>query len=282
MNHKTILLLVLNLIAINNLAYSQDEEDIKTDRTSVTVSPFTVPANFIQAEIGGNYWITTTEGLVTENFVKINRTDYRLQITNPSFLIRYGLLKNVEVKLAIAFQQENFRSKYDKPVLLYSTHGYNNYGWGMLQTGGKINFINGNKFIPRTAFIVNLSIPLGDYNYHTDFVSPEVKMAFNNAISERFNVNYNFGYGWNIYDRFTKPYGTYAVSISANLVKRLNAFVETYALLENHRTPDIRGGAGFSYLFAKNVIADFSGGIGFSERSPDFSLGMGISLRLPR
>lgn len=278
---KIIFLNVLYYFIIIDFAYSQDEEDLTRDRIGVTVIPVTVPANFIQAELGGNYWITTTERFFAENTVIIKRTDYRLQIKNPSFLIRYGLLKNVEIKLGIAFQQENFKSIYDKPSMLLSPQTYTNYGWGMLETGTKINFIGGQKIIPRTAFIVNLSIPLGNYSYHADYVSPELKLAFNNAISKRFSLNYNLGYGWYIYDNFTDSYGTYAVSFSYKLTKRLDAFAETYGTLEDGRTPDMRGGAGFSYLFAKNVMADFSAGIGFSKRSPDFSLGMGISLRLP-
>lgn len=278
---KTIILSVFYLFAMIDYTHSQDEEDIISDRTAVTVSPFTVHANFIQAEFGGNYWITTTEWDYTESSIYTKRKYQRTDVTNPAISLRYGILNNFEFNLAISFRQEFiYTAHWSEIISLDRTSTA--YGWGMLQAGTKINFFGGKKFLPVSAFIVNLSIPLGDYYYHTDYVSPELKFAFNNVISERFSVNYNFGYGWNIYDRFTKPYGTYAVSISSNLVKRLNAFVETYALLENHRSPDMRGGAGFSYLIAKNVMADFSGGIGFSERSPDFSLGMGISLRLPR
>lgn len=277
---KIIVLSVLYFFTVVDFTYTQEEDDIAIDRLGVTVTPVTVPANFIQAELGGNYWIKKTKWDYIEGSVFTKRKDYRTYVTNPSFSVRYGILKNFELNLAIAFRQEYINYAYWSTVLSYERTS-TIYGWGMLQAGTKINFFGGKKIIPASAFILNLSIPLGNYYFHTDKVSPEFKLAFNNVISKNFALNYNLGYGWYIYDNFTDSYGTYAVSISYKLTKRLDAFAETYGTLEDGRTPDMRGGAGFSYLFAKNVMADFSAGIGFSKRSPDFSLGMGISLRLP-
>ena len=72
------------------------------------------------------------------------------------------------------------------------------------------------------------------------------------------------------------------MSLGVSLIKKLSMFVESYGFLTQDETPDHRLDGGFTYLFSKNIQADLSGGIGISDKSPDFFIGAGLSVRLPR
>jgi Putative MetA-pathway of phenol degradation len=260
--------------------HAQDPNNIEIDRLGVTISPLTMEKGSLQAEIGGSFWSKESETVYSIYLETITQADCMLLMNNPVIVLRYGLLSIVELRLGTAFNHETHTYSYDKTVLNFPGFS-DDFAWGPLVAGVKVRFLNGKGVVPASAVLINISIPAGDFYLHTDYVSPEVKLAFRNVLSKKTYLSYNLGYGWRLNEGSTKTYGTYAASLSADLTGRIRAYAETYGYLADGRTPDLRLGTGFSFLFAENVKADFSGGLGISHNSPDFSLGMGVSLRLP-
>ena len=114
-----------------------------------------------------------------------------------------------------------------------------------------------------------------------DYVSPVFRLMLQKNISKIFSIGANMGYGWNVYDNFTDKYGSYSVSLNANLSKKLSAFAEAYSYFQYKRTPDHRAGAGLTYRFSRNVMVNVAGGFGLSERAPDLYGSGGIGFRFP-
>lgn len=279
MTRKSLLHVILFLF-ITTIIYSQDQDNIEIDRLGNTVSPFTMKQGSLQAELGSGFWIKERNYNIYLYGETITQTDCMLLMNNPAYTFRYGVLSNLELRLGGSFNLESHKYSYDRPILLFPNTSVR-YAWGPVLAGLKLRFLKGSGLVPASALLVNLSIPTGNFYLHTDYVSPEVKFAFRNRLSEKFNLSYNLGYGWNLYEGFTESYGTYAVSVSYDLTKRIIAYTETYGFVEDGRAPSLKSGAGFSYLIARNVKVDLSGGLGLSDRASDYSLGAGVSLMLP-
>ncbi len=65
-------------------------------------------------------------------------------------------------------------------------------------------------------------------------------------------------------------------------MNKLSAFVELYGFMPQKTSPDHRFDTGLTYLVMKNIQADASFGFDISEKSPDYFVGLGISVRLPK
>ena len=77
----------------NNSNLDVTHQEMVTDRPDATESPNTVPLKSFQIETGGLYVTNKNQGIETELIV-INNT-----------LVRYGILKNLELRLAWAISE---------------------------------------------------------------------------------------------------------------------------------------------------------------------------------
>ena len=101
-----------------------------------------------------------------------------------------------------------------------------------------------------------------------------------NSLSKRFSLSYNIGGEFGA--GAPGATGLFTIALGASLVKKLSGFVELYGFMPQKTSPDHRFDAGLTYLILKNVQIDGSFGFGISEKSPDFFVGGGVSLRLPK
>ncbi|MBL0105492.1 MAG: transporter [Bacteroidetes bacterium] len=61
---------------------------------------------------------------------------------------------------------------------------------------------------------------------------------------------------------------------------KFGAYIELYGYAPQNSSADHRCSAGVSYLLKPNVMFDLSGGYAFSEKAPDYYMGVGFSFRL--
>ena len=224
---------------------------------------------FFQIETGasiertGEYDLTVTGDVVT-----VNTHSY------PSILLRYGLSKNVEIRLGIEYLQLKEKAKFEGQLQTEA-------GFSPLNVGTKIKLFSEKGSIPETAFLFNVSIPFKDNSsFQSDYIGSEFQLAMSNTLNQRFSLTYNIGGSWGAGDPGVT--GFYSFSLGANLIKKLGAFAEIYGYLPEKSSPDHRFDGGFTYLILKNLQADVSGGIGISEKSPDYFIGLGVSVRFPK
>lgn len=275
------ILIIVSFVLIGSITNAQkiDQkiEDIVTDRPDQTESPVTLPKGFIQVELGGTF-----EGdrmTLVPNGPNIVKRKIE-SISAPSVLLRYGISNNVELRLGGEFISEKHKLE-QTTILPGGTSENTESGLAPITLGTKIKMFEEDCARPEMAFLFSLGIPFDtDGPFQSKYVSSEFRLAAAHTLSERFSLSYNLGGTWdgNLPDRT----GIYTLAFGAGLTSRLSAFAEIYGFLTQGETPDHRLDGGFTYLFAKNVQADLSGGIGITEKSPDFFVGAGVSFRLPK
>lgn len=267
------ILIIVLLVFLCSIANAQKIDDIVTDRPDQTESPVTLPKGFIQVELGGSY-----EGDKSTFGELANIKSH--SISAPSVLLRYGISDNVELRLGGEFISSKTEIHYiqfvieDELIIEES-------GFSPISIGTKIKMFEEDCARPEMAFLFSLGIPFDtDGPFQSKYVSSEFRLAAAHTLSDRFSLSYNLGGEWN--GSSPAATGIYTLSLASGLTGKLSVFAEVYGFLTQGETPDHRFDGGFTYLFAKNVQADLSGGIGITEKSPDFFVGAGVSLRLPK
>ncbi len=159
--------------------------------------------------------------------------------------------------------------------------GPNVTGFSPITLGTKIKMFEENCASPEMAFLFSLGIPFDtDGPFQSKYVSSEFRIAAAHTLSNRISLSYNLGGSWD--GNSPAATGIYTLSLGVGITNSLSAFAEMYGFLTQRQTPDHRFDGGLTFLFAKNIQADVSGGIGITERSPDFFIGAGVSFRLPK
>jgi len=258
---KNILLLLLILLMQSSFSFSQTIEEISTDRPDRTDSPDIIPFKFIQFESGLSYEKSTDgKGLNTDSY------------SLPELMIRYGVYNNIEFRLA-----------FENSLESNSVSGLkeNHFGLKPLEIGAKINLLQEKYLIPKTSFIIEIAIPgTSSKRYDIKHVAPGLIFLFSNTISENAELSYNLGINWNT-DEKTKT-GFYSVSFGLSAFNKTSFYIESYGVFTDRFLPDLRMDYGAVYALSKNIQLDISSGIGLTKVSPDFFLGLGFSIRLPK
>jgi len=277
---KYSLLLLFSFITYNFVIYSQVDSVASVDHSKITLSTDIVPQWKVQMEVGGSCWYSYDyyflPGTIHENKV----TNYNMKLRVPALAFRIGIVKNIELRLGFVFAQEftgNFKA--NKFYLREVRNGV--YSVAPIEAGIKVKLLDESKMIPSAAIKADVFIPAGNFYFHMDYVSPVFRLMLQKNISKNFGVGVNAGYGWNVYDSFTEKYGSYSLSLNANISRKIGAYAESFSYFQNGSIPDHRIGAGLTYHFAKNVMAVVQGGFGISERAPDMFGSGGIGFMFP-
>lgn len=251
---SSILIFVLN-------ANSQQIDDIASDRPDQTESSEVLHRNFFQIESGFN--------------IEKNNSDVNIKQTNyiiPEIMVRYGLLENAELRLAVNYLREEKSEEYSSE---------RNLGLKPLELGIKIKLFNDKKIIPKTALLFSAEVPgTGNEIYNIKHISPNLEFLFNNEITDKIELGYNFGMNWD--NEENKNSGSYTVSLGVSPTDKFSFYVESYGIFTKSVSPDFRIDYGISYVLLRNLMLDLSSGIGLSKVSPDYFIDFGFSIRLPR
>jgi hypothetical protein len=243
--------------------------DISTDRPDQSESPYLMDKGYFQVELGGAIEKTGEYvWSVTGDVVTFHTHSY------PSALFRYGLSKNVELRASIEYLQLKSKAKFEGEIQTET-------GFSPLTLGTKVKLFSEKGSMPETALLLNVSIPFKENSpFQSDYIGTEFRFAMTNNLSKRFTLSYNIGGEFGAGSQGAT--GIYTVALGAGLIKKLSAFVELYGFMPQKTSPDHRFDAGLTYLIMKNIQADASFGLGISEKSPDYFVGLGVSVRLPK
>jgi hypothetical protein len=253
---------VLLLVVLSYGLYSQDSQELVTDRPDQTESSVVVPHKTIQIETGALYEFDARYGADDKNWV-YNTT-----------LLRYGLLKNFELRLGISYS--NFRSENYLYDYVYEVNDLS-----PLYTGCKIQITEEKGAWPEMAFLGGFSFPFTlintEINYYT---APGMRFAFSHTLSDVFSFGYNLGAEWD--GRHIQPEYFYSVVLGMGIQEKLGTFIEFYgAIPEDGESAHLIDG-GFTNLIGPNLQLDISGGLGLNDEALDYFISFGFSLRLPK
>jgi hypothetical protein len=256
---------ILLLIAVCTILVSQESfsqvEDISTDRPDQSESPFLMKKGYFQIEAG-----VTSENDEPEKDLKTN------SLSAPSVLLRFGVAKNIELRAGIEHQSSK---------TTFPGGSVTESGLGPIMAGTKISLFSEKGSMPETALLLSISVPFKDNSsFQSDYIGTEFRFAMTHSLTKRFSLSYNLGGEFGAGSRGAT--GLYTIALGAALVNKLSGFVELYGFMPQKVSPDHRFDAGLTYLVLKNVQVDAAFGLGISKGSPDFFVGGGVSVRLPK
>ncbi len=254
--------LILVLLAFSFIAKAQVEvPELITDRPDQTESSSVVPHKFLQIETG----------FVLEN----NETDF---IEHKSFaynttLLRYGLLKNFELRLGLEYLEDKISIKNTDTTNTTS-------GISPVYTGFKIKIADENGWKPEIAFLGALVFPFtADKDYKPEYSAANIRFSFAHTLSDKISLGYNLGAEWD--GETAVPEYFYSLALGIGLTDKLGMFVEGYGLIPEEGDSEHLFDTGFTYLVLPNFQLDISGGIGLNDHAIDNFLSFGLTYRLP-
>jgi hypothetical protein len=258
---KKILLLVVASLCCN-LVYSQtstlESPTIATDRPDQTESPFLTPTNWFQIETG--VW--------SEKIMKGSDVN---SITIPTILTKYGVNKNVELRLITEY---NLLRGNSSTILS---------GVPPITVGLKTALLKGKKFIPKTSLITHLGLHfISSKDYAPSSYAPSFRFLMQHTLSDKLNFSYNLGAQWDGNSAYAE--NLYTISFAYAISNKLGAFVESYGFVSTNNTidQDHRADAGITYLLNDHHQLDVSAGLGITDVAPPSFISCGYSFRFKR
>jgi hypothetical protein len=244
-------------------AAAQTAPPLVTDRPDQTESPIVVPRGMVQFEAGGLYEVANAgAGRVT---------------SVASLLARAGLFGRVELRLGFLGWQRATAAGADARA-----------GFGDLSVGMKVALRDGNGFDPAAAVLASALVPVGDPDFRAAGVDPELRVALAHELGGAFSLGYNVGGAIVTTEsggtEATHVEGLYTLALGRSFGSRLGAFVEAFgSIAPSDAAPSSHGiDGGLTLGLRPNVQIDAAVGMGLDAASPDWFLGLGIAVRVPR
>ena len=235
-----------------NIARAQVDaiDPIDTDRPDQTESPVTIYKKWMQVEHGFDL-----------------ERDNEVSISGSSTLFRYGLLKNVELRLEADFiytPSTNFSpATTELQPIVFAT---------------KISLWDEKRWIPKTSLLISAGIPfLAARSFKNFNAQPGIIFVFQNNLSPTISWGYNAGLEWD--GENSSPYYIYTFSNGINLSKKLYGFLEVFGSVNKNSLPQHNFDAGLSLLLNNNCKIDISSVAGLTKSAPDWSIAIGIAVR---
>ncbi|MDO4229359.1 MAG: transporter [Capnocytophaga sp.] len=236
---KILFTFILAFISVHS--YSQTAENdtveidfINTDRSDQSEGVYVLPKKMLQLEDG----FTFANGSTTNNF-----------------MVRYGLFKNTEVRLATDITKYNGKIDFQDFVL-----------------SAKHSLLQENGWIPAVTLVGYLSFNrLPEKSFSNDWA-----LAFQYTLSDKFSFDWNFA--------LNNQYTNYGITAEINYspIDKLGFFGEYFANFANATLPSHNIDAGVMYCFSKNFQIDMAYGRSvFTPDANDFFI-VGLSYRFAK
>ena len=251
-------LLCILITAMTTTAISQSDEmpEMTADRPGFATTPFIVFPKHFQIESGSAY--ERAAG---------NHTIQELILFN-AFLARYGIIKNLEVRLEADFAQ----AKTDSSSIT---------GFNLWTAGAKLQIYKGNGIIPITSAMADLTFPFSrNESFKPLSPRPSIYLLMQNNITEKFDINYNFG--MDFINGYSVPVEFAAFCFEYAFTESFTAFVESYNWFSSGQLPKNFIDIGGSYMIGKNIQLDLSISMSLQDITNYFLINGGFSWRIPR
>ena len=258
------------MVTLSACACPKNPGPLSSDRPGQTTSPGIVPQCHPQLELGWTH---------TQNK---NESDTRTKSDQfPNTLIRLGVIPNGEVR--VGYNGYTWQSDRPKNEATSTSNGS-----GDANVGVKYRFLEASGWLPESAFLAQLSLPVGADAFTSHRADPLFLFAFAHTLTDFLSFSYNLGAAWQTQqdadaNRHTLSIFKYTASLGLTLTDHLGAFVEVYGdiAINPSNSPANAVDGGFTYLILDNFQVDVSGGLGISEAANDWYVGSGFTYRFP-
>ncbi len=236
------------------------QDTLFTDRPTVTFSPNTMPKGWFQIETGFQYQIADVDpsgmfspGLKSEDFLY------------NSTLLRYAVSNSLEVRLTQDLTENRLRQDGE-------TTASTDASFSPTRLGLKYNFLHFKDGGQRLSLLANYA-PSFFSSDSEDYL--ELLFLFHSPVFKRFGFDYNIG--WDFNEGFDNPRFKYSFLISKSFSSRISAYVEGFGVVPKDDPNQFNYDLGVMYLISNTLQIDAYGGAGFSDFSPNFIFGFGLS-----
>lgn len=257
---------ILCIFGLPLLAQEDDNStsSIATDRPTQTTSPYVITPKLFQIETGFYQQQTNLTGA---NFA--NSVDAKFQnIVYNSLLLRYGITDKLELRL----NQEFGRSR---EVIDGIITDKSDVAFGPTTIGVKYQVLEEEGLRPAVALNGHVG---GQFLSSGSGATGDLRVNFQNNISDKFNVSYNVGI---ILLENSTNVGLWTLNLGFSVSPKLTVFLEGYGFSDNASSQQSMD-FGLLYLVSPNFQIDFFGGFGMSEFAPDSLFGFGLSTNISR
>ena len=240
-----------------------------TDRPAQTESSVVVPPGYVQVETG---WTLSRN---QEAGIRTNTHAF------PGTLFRIGALDRMELRLdygGVLWEQTQEAGQTTDTS-----------GSGDMGIGAKIYFWEEQGWIPETALLAGVSLPVGKDSFSSGRADPSFRFNLSHTLSDRLSFGYNLGATWEstldeTNDRDTLSLFNYTAVLGIGLTERAGLFVEAFGDIPFNAQGGPRNSldGGFTYLMRDNLQIDGFAGVGLSDSADDWFVGLGFTARLPR
>ena len=247
-------------IALNVSAQNDSIVPLSTDRPTYSIAPDVIPLNSFQIETGVLFQKESTD--------VDNINNMYLGLT----LLRYGLFKNFEIRVAGTYRKMDIQPKEvgrDSTIL----------GMGAVQVGLKFHIADEKGIIPNLGFEADITMRhIGKDGFHPTYSYPTARFVAVNTLSKNFSLGYNFGFAYN----GESPDGFFIWSVVLNytIFNKVSLFVEPYGTFDHNNMPHNDFDGGILWQVRHNLQVDVSAGTSFTNSAGFVSAG--LSWRIPR
>lgn len=232
---------------------AQELPPIQTDRPDQTECSYLVPKGHFQFEMGFNYEQITT-----------NATNLVL----PTVLWKFGVNSNFELR-AIT---EMINAKAIKSNIT----GINPVGVGF-----KAKLSEAKGIAPITSFIGHIYIPqLTSPEFSSNSFASDFRFTMQHALTSRLNIGYNLGAEWD--GNSSETTFIYTLTFAYAFTDNIGGYIEVFGFVPDQSKANHLADGGFTFLLAKNIQLDISGGYKLTDNAPDYYGSLGFSMRLPK
>lgn len=243
-------ILMIALLVMVGLCYAQDDDfSFPTDRPGNVWGTAVLPHHKISWENGFSY----------------EHSDGARTITTPSTIIRYGLFKNVELRIGTDFQLSKENPSENMA-----------FGVAPLNIGTKIQCFEGRGAIPAVSVLVQLqSHYIGSKDLLPSHVAPSMYLIFENGINDWFTICYNAGLEMD--GETPTPTTFLGLALWFSLSDKWSAFVESYNYLHPEGN-QFKSELGFTFSPIPRLQLDLEADLDFQKLPGEFfRLGCGIA-----
>lgn len=213
-------------------------QKIVTDRPDQTESSSTIPKKSLQIESG------ILLGYAEEGGISLR------EIAVPSNLFRYGITKNVELR--VVSQYLNIREENTEMEIS---------GIADLEIGAKIQLFKKEDSRTEIAFLSHLLVPTGTKEVSIGNVGTINKLCISHELSETIGLGYNVGYN---YFGLGNGFLTYSLALAVTVTEKAGVYIEPYGDIGLFDKYFSNIDAGMTYLLKDNFQLDFSFGTGLN------------------
>ena len=209
-------------------------------------------------------FFNTHNVLRIESYLSFQTNNGVMTTGYPNLLIRYGLIKVLELRLGLELSSVNDHNSY-------TVHT----GINPIQPGFKIRLVKPKGLVPATAFTGSISIPkAASPAFRQTYWAPTFQFSAEQDITPKLSLEYALGMQWDGSD-FSRSYLT-SINMEFDFTPTSSVYADAYWLLPEHDQSDIRIDVGVNRTITQNLQFDLSTGAGLTPAAPEFFFNIGF------